>query len=96
MTMNKRHWSVAEAKAQLSTVLRNAEREPQIVESRGKPVAVVVGVGDFASVGDPEEGTLRASIWRRFLDLSEAVRAQGGGTLRSTERAPRPSPFSEK
>lgn len=96
MTMVKRHWSVAEAKAQLSTVLRQAEHEPQVVESRGRPVAVVVGVEEFARVGDPVAGTLRATRWQRFLELSETVRSEGGGSVRTTKRAARPSPFDQR
>lgn len=94
--MKKSHWSVAQAKAQLSTVLRLAESEPQVVESRGKAVAVVVGVADFAKVGDPVEGTLVGARWRRFLELSETIRQEGGGTLPRTQRTARPSPFAAR
>jgi predicted nucleic acid-binding protein len=34
-----RRWSVASAKAHFSTVLAEAEKAPQVVERRGRPVA---------------------------------------------------------
>jgi prevent-host-death family protein len=37
-------WSVAEARARLSQVIQEATREPQVLDNRGRPVAVVVGV----------------------------------------------------
>lgn len=89
MTMSRAHWKVAEAKAELSRVLRDAQHEPQIIENRGEPVAVVVGVDDY------ERLTNRAtalSNHQRFLELSAALRAEGGDELKLPPRRSRPLP----
>jgi prevent-host-death family protein len=58
MTMNKAHWSVAAAKAELSHVIEQSSVAPQIIEERGQPVAVVVSFADYQlAVG--ADGTLR-------------------------------------
>jgi prevent-host-death family protein len=82
MTMSgrKARWSVASAKAELSRVVESAQRAPQIIERRGKAVAVVVGLEQFRDV----EGLAR---WRRFLAVSEDVRTAGGARLRAAPPA---------
>jgi prevent-host-death family protein len=89
MTMSARghRWSVAAAKAELSRVVESAQERPQVIERRGKPVAVVIGVEQFEDVE-------AAARWRRFLEVSREVRESGGGTLRVTSRQRRGSPFS--
>ena len=43
-----RHWQMQEAKARLSEVIRDAEREgPQEITLHGKPVAVVLSREDY-------------------------------------------------
>ncbi len=37
-----RLWQIQEAKAQFSQLIKNAEKEDQIVTQRGEPVAVVI------------------------------------------------------
>ena len=41
------NWSVSEAKAKLSEVLARARRSPQVIESRGQTVAVVLSKQEF-------------------------------------------------
>ena len=91
MTMSspRNHWSVAAAKAELSRVVQDAQKQPQVIERRGKPVAVVVAVDQF------RDGSAGAR-WRRFLDVSADVRASGGGELRLPRRDKRPSPFARR
>ncbi len=88
MTMSGKgdRWSVASAKAELSRVVESAQRRPQVIERRGKPVAVVVGVEQFEDVE-------AAARWRKFLATSEEIRAGGGGELRVPPRQRRRSPF---
>jgi prevent-host-death family protein len=94
MTMKTaRRWSVAAAKAHFSALLELAEQAPQVVERRGKPVAVVVGAGDFSKIGELGSGTLFEARWKRFLNLSARVRAEGGAELEIPRRRPRRSPF---
>lgn len=77
MTMNKAHWSVAAAKAELSRVIEQSSVAPQIIEKRGQPVAVVVSFADYQlAVG--AGGTLRGSKWQGFLEKSRELRARGG------------------
>ena len=90
MTMSSRRWNIATAKAELSRVLRHARRQPQVIENRGEPVAVVIAFDHFARLSDRER---RSTRWKSFLDLSAALRAQGGAELDLPARRARPSPF---
>lgn len=91
MTMTKAHWSVAQAKASLSKVLAAAAGAPQVIEKRGKPVAVVVAMDDYQeALGDPAKP--RGS-WAAFLRKSDELRAAGGATLAVSRRKTRKSPF---
>jgi prevent-host-death family protein len=93
MTMSSRTWSVAAAKAELSRVLRRARREPQVIESRGEPIAVVVGVDDYRRLSEHESSTRR---WRAFLELSKTLGVGGGADLDIPPRRPRASPFGSR
>ncbi|HEY8086543.1 MAG TPA: type II toxin-antitoxin system prevent-host-death family antitoxin [Polyangiaceae bacterium] len=84
MSARTGRWSVAEAKARLSELMDEARKRPQTIERRGRPLVVVVSVDDF------DDDQVR---WRRFLELSEEIRARGGGELRLPRRGPRRSPF---
>ena len=88
MTMSARthRWSVAAAKAELSRLIESAQGRPQVIERRGKPVAIVVAVAEF----DDRDARGR---WVSFLDASAAVRDEGGAELRVPRRAARKSPF---
>jgi len=88
MTMSNRsnHWSVASAKAELSRVVEDAQKRPQVIERRGKPVAVVVAMDQFIE----SSGGAR---WRKFLDASAELRALGGAELSVPRRERRASPF---
>jgi prevent-host-death family protein len=94
MTMTKAHWSVAQAKASLAQVLSDATLGPQVIERRGKPVAVVLSLADYQeAIGDPDDGGLTVTRWKRFLRASSELRSRGGATLAVSRRAPRASPF---
>lgn len=92
VTMSSR-WNVASAKAGLSHVLASARRSPQVIEKRGEPIAVVVGMEQYARLA---EGERRRSRWRRFLELSAALREEGGIDLAIPQRTERPSPFARR
>ena len=89
LTMSKQgnKWSVAAAKAELSRLVEDAQRRPQVIERRGKPVAVVVAIAQF------EDGGPRAR-WKEFLAASAEIRASGGGEVRVPRRGRRASPFA--
>ena len=86
MTMSNR-WSVASAKAELSRLVEDAQRRPQVIERRGKPVAVVVAIEQFEDGG-------AATRWRKFLAASAEIREKGGAELRVPRRTRRASPFA--
>jgi prevent-host-death family protein len=92
MTMSSR-WNIASAKAELSRVVREAQREPQVIESRGDPVAVVVAYDDYQRLAARREGAQRR---RAFLELSESLRAEGGVELELPKRVARKDPFARK
>lgn len=90
VTMATNHWSIASAKAELSQVVRRAQRKPQILENRGEPVAVVVAMDDYRRLAEQDDKRTR---WRRFLELSAELRAEGGYDLELAPRTTRPDPF---
>ncbi len=86
MTMSNRGhtWSIASAKAELSRLVESAQQRPQVIERRGKPVAMVVAIGQFQD---------SAGRWKKFLEASEEIRASGGGEVNVARRQRRASPF---
>jgi len=84
---NRGHtWSIASAKAELSRLVDSAQRRPQVIERRGKPVAVVVAIEQFEDGG-------AAARWRKFLEVSAEIRESGGAEMRLPRRERRASPF---
>jgi hypothetical protein len=67
-------------------VVESARRRPQVIERRGKPIAVVIAIDQF----DLHDARAR---WQQFLRESEEIRAEGGGILRVPKRRSRSSPF---
>ncbi len=46
----KAEWQVQEAKAELSAVIKAAQKEPQVITRHGKPVAVVLSYEQYDSL----------------------------------------------
>lgn len=90
MTMSSSRWNIASAKAELSRLVRQARRRPQVIENRGTPVAVVLSAEDFERMAEADRG---AGRWRAYLALSAEIRADGGATLEVPRRRARRSPF---
>jgi len=91
MTMSRARWSIAAAKAELSKVVRHAQREPQVLENRGEPVAVVVGLDEYRR---GSERQARVTAWRGFLERTAAMVTETGGIdLELPPRTTRPDPF---
>ena len=44
-------WSISEAKAKLSEVVRRCQKEPQTITRRGVPVAEMISVTEFLRLG---------------------------------------------
>jgi prevent-host-death family protein len=94
-TAVQRTWQVAEAKAKLSKLLDDAARDPQLIERRGTPVAVVLGIEAYRAATEQLAATSAEERMRGFLERCAALRADGGITLAVPRRVPRPSPFEE-
>jgi prevent-host-death family protein len=91
--MAPRRWSVAAAKAHLSELVDDARRRPQLIENRGREVAVVLGIDDFLRLNALGERAAPAERLAEFLRFSARLRAAGGASLRLPRRRARPSPF---
>ncbi len=90
MTMSRSRWSIAAAKAELSNVVRRAQRVPQVLENRGEPVAVLVGIDEYRRTAERGAATAR---WSAFLDLTAELRADGALEIEIPPRTTRASPF---
>lgn len=88
MTMSSRAWSIASAKAEFSAVVRRAAREPQIIENRGQPVAVVLA---FDAYREWQEQCAQNARMQALLRLSAELRAEGGVDLGIPPRSARSS-----
>ena len=90
--MSRSRWSIAAAKAELSSVVRSAQREPQVLENRGEPVAVVVGIDEYRRTSERESAKSR---WQAFLQRSDAMVAGGDAfNLEVPPRETRPDPLA--
>ena len=76
MVMKKAsRYSVAEAKARLSEVLRAAQKRPVVIHNRGRDVGVVVSMDDFAA-GHPVKSKTAMVQW---LERAAEWRQRSGG-----------------
>lgn len=91
-------WSVSAAKAKLSEVLSRARRTPQVIESRGEAVAVVLSKGEYDRL-QQLEARPRPTAVAALLDLTDALKEEGDLELelprRELEPARRP-PFADE
>ena len=90
MTMSSGRWNIARAKAELSRLVLEARDRPQVIENRGRPVAVVLSNEEYERLAEARAASDR---WRAVLQLSAEIRGEGGATLRVPPRKPRRSPF---
>lgn len=84
-------WKIAEAKQRLSEVIREAEKEPQIITNRERPVAAVVSAAEletYLELRDKHRRTLSDAI-----DELMRVAAEENYTLHVPPRTDRPNPF---
>jgi len=97
MVRNKgqRAWPVAEAKAKLSELLDDAADDPQTIERRGKPVAVVLGIDAYRAVSEKLAKASAEERMQSFLERCASLRARGGVELPIGRRVVRSSPFEE-
>lgn len=71
---------VAEAKAHLSEVLKTADVEPVVIHSRGRDVAVVVGIATYERLlaAEASAPTVMQSL---MADLAELRDKHGGAEI---------------
>ena len=93
--VRRRAWQVAEAKAKLSELLESAATDPQTIERRGRPVAVVLSAEAYRSAMVQLQAASAEERMARFLERSAELRAGGGVTLKIGRRTSRPSPFED-
>jgi prevent-host-death family protein len=62
-------WSVADAKQRLSELLRRAAKEPQTIENRSRPVAVVVSAEAFQEFDAWRASRQARSVADAFAEL---------------------------
>jgi prevent-host-death family protein len=67
-------WSVSEAKAKLSALLLKARRAPQIIESRGEEIAVVLSVAEYRRLTELEAQPTETPM-QRWLTAVERLKA---------------------
>jgi prevent-host-death family protein len=93
MTISANPWNVARAKATFSELLREAAVAPQIIENRGREVAVVLSLDEYRRLSERAERTNDDARMREFLGASAELRRQGGAELDVPARTARSSPF---
>jgi len=70
-----KQWSVADAKAQFSTVLHEAEAEPQMICRRDHPVAVVLSMPTYEKA-TKKKGQSVSQMLRRLREIQEQEQAE--------------------
>lgn len=69
-------WNIAEAKQNLSEVVRNATTEPQLIYNRDRLVAAVVGAETFEAFRAWRGRAEGRSLADRFADLRHIARSE--------------------
>jgi hypothetical protein len=70
-------WNIAQAKQNLSEVVRNATTEPQLIYNRDRLVAAVVGAETFEVFRTWQGRAEGRSLADRFADLRQIARSEG-------------------
>ena len=84
-TTRTRRVGVADAKARLSEVLRDVEREPVVIHNRGRDVAVVIGVAAYERLSAAQAGA-ESGMSKLVSDIEELRDKYGGGADVAYER----------
>lgn len=85
-------WKISDAKAQLSEVVQASDKAPQLLCSRGKPVAAIIGISDFQAYQRFQAEAQRPSMTALLaeLDALNQVEADFGPPPARVDR-PQPS-----
>jgi prevent-host-death family protein len=71
--------------------VQEADDAPQIIENRGRPVAVVISAAEYERI---ETVRGRRNKWQEMLALAADLRADGGVDLKLPRRERRRSPLA--
>lgn len=93
-TGRKPRWAMAQAKQRLSEVVRAASREPQLILSHARPVAIVVSPEEFDAYRSWREQRHRPTLAALFDELRR-VCAEERYLLAIPARRDRSNPFAE-
>lgn len=85
-------WSTAGARENLSRLLRAARDEPQVVTLRGRPVAVVIGYGEYDAYMRWRDSRPTSSLSEILDDLAQVCAAEDYA-LPLPRRRDRPHPM---
>ncbi len=86
------NWSVAEAKQQLSEVLRRAASRPQTITKRARDIAVVVGIPEFRAFQKWKTAGEKKTVAEALAELSLAS-GRAAPALKAPRRRNRPRQF---
>jgi prevent-host-death family protein len=87
------HWKLADAKQQLSQVVRLAKGEPQILQNRDEPVAAVVNLEEFERFREWQRRNEK-TLAEAFADLRQ-IAADENWEPTLPPRRDRPNAFLE-
>ena len=87
------NWSVAEAKQQLSEVLRRAASRPQTITKRARDIAVIVDVHEFRAFQKWKSAGEKKTVAEAMAELSLAS-GRDAPALKSPRRRNRPAQFT--
>ena len=86
------NWSVAQAKEQLSEVLRRAATRPQTITKRARDIAVVIDVQEFREFQQWKSAGSKKTVAEAFEDLRR-IGGTRGTALKAPARRNRRTPF---
>ncbi|MBI2565790.1 MAG: type II toxin-antitoxin system Phd/YefM family antitoxin [Candidatus Schekmanbacteria bacterium] len=89
-------WSVSEAKARFSEVLDRARVQPQIIENRGKEMAIILDMSAYRRLQAHEAVAAQNTRIAEFLRTCKEIQEEGGAELELPPREVRSSPFQEE
>jgi prevent-host-death family protein len=66
-------WNIVDTKAKLSEVIKRANVEPQIIENRGEPIAVILSMEEFNRLNKIAGENKKSATMKDFLQLSKRL-----------------------
>jgi prevent-host-death family protein len=86
-----KRWNVADAKARFSAVLHDAEKQPQLICNRDRPVAVVLSFSAYEKAAGRKPPSIKEML-RQLRQIQKTEKAE----IDVPPRRDRPLSFPEK